>query len=92
MATTEFVFNNKVYTATKSLPFKVNYGKELRIGFKIRKKKYTKAEVLVKEINKIHEKAKAILKKLQKEIKKYVDKNRKEMVEYKIENKEWKNL
>ena len=38
MATTEFAFNNKVHTVTKMSPFQVNYGKELRIGFDIRKK------------------------------------------------------
>ena len=39
LVTAEFVFNNKVYTATKMLPFQVNYRKELRIGFDIRKKR-----------------------------------------------------
>jgi len=38
LATTEFVFNNKVHTATKSLLFKVNYGKEPKISFNIKKK------------------------------------------------------
>jgi len=38
LATTEFAFDNKVYTATNSSPFKANYGKKLRIGFEIRKK------------------------------------------------------
>ena len=45
LATAEFAFNNKVHTATKSLPFQVNYGRELRMGFDIRKKgKNEKAE------------------------------------------------
>ena len=39
MATTEFALNNKVYISIKLLSFKVNSGKEPRMGFKIRKKK-----------------------------------------------------
>jgi len=39
LATVDFTFNNKVYTATKSSPFKVNYERELRMGFNIRKKR-----------------------------------------------------
>jgi len=81
LATVDFVFNNKIHTATKLSPFKVNYRRELRIGFKIRKKgKYTKAEEFVKKMKEMHEKAKAVLKK-------YADGNRKEIVEYKIEDK-----
>ena len=32
-------FNNKVYIATKSLLFKVNYGRKLKMGFEIRNEK-----------------------------------------------------
>ena len=39
LATTEFAFNNKIYTVTKSSPFKINYGRELRMDFDIRKKR-----------------------------------------------------
>jgi len=88
LATAEFTFNNKIHTATKSLLFKVNYGWELRIGFKIRKKgKHVKAEKFVKEIKKIHKEIKAALTKLQEEIKKYIDRNRKKVVEYKVGDK-----
>ena len=38
LAAAEFAINNKVYTATKVLPFMANYGKELRMGGDIRKK------------------------------------------------------
>jgi len=58
--------------------FKVNYRQELRIGFEIRKKgKYMKTEEFVKEIKEIYEKTKMALVKLQEEMKKYTDKNRK---------------
>jgi len=43
-----------------------------------------KLEKLVKEIKEMHEETKAVLKKLQEEMKKYADKNRKEIVEYKV--------
>ena len=49
LATTEFAFDNKVYTATNLSPFKVNYRRKLRISFDIRKKgKHVKAEKFVK--------------------------------------------
>ena len=62
LATAEFAFNNKVYTATKMLLFQVNYGKEPRMGFDIRKKgKNEKAEEFVREMKERHEEAKAAL-------------------------------
>jgi len=39
LATIEFAVSNKVHTVTKVLPFIANYGRELRIGGDIRKKK-----------------------------------------------------
>ena len=48
LATAEFVFNNKVHTVTKSSLFKVNYRREPRMSFNIRKKgKHIKAEEFV---------------------------------------------
>ncbi len=62
MATAEFTFNNKVHTATKTSPFQVNYGREPRIGFDIRKKgKNKKAEEFVREMKERHEKARVVL-------------------------------
>jgi len=87
LATAEFVFNNKVHIVTKLSPFKVNYRKKLRINFEIRKEKHVKVEKFVKEIKEIYKKAKVTLKKLQKMIKKYADKNRKEAMEYKVGDK-----
>jgi len=64
LTTTEFVFNKKVHTITKSSPFKVYYKRELRIGFEIRKKgKHIKVEEFMKEMKKIHKEAKVVLKK-----------------------------
>jgi len=68
--------------------FKVNYGRELRIGFDIRKKgKNVNAEEFVKKMKNRHEKAKATLVKSQEEMKRQVDRNRKEAEEYKVGDK-----
>ena len=70
MAIAEFAFNNKIYTAIKSSLFKINYGRELRMGFQIRKKgKHEKVEEFVKEMKEIYKEAKAVLKKSQEEMK-----------------------
>ena len=37
LITIEFIFNNKVYTVTKLFSIKVNYKRELKISFNIRK-------------------------------------------------------
>ena len=88
LATAEFAFNNKVHTATKTSPFQVNYGRELRMGFDIRKKgKNKKAEEFVREMKKRHEEARAALVKSQEEMKRQADKSRKETEEYRVGDK-----
>ena len=84
----EFAFNNKMHTATKMSPFQVNYRREPRMGFDIRKKgKNEKAEEFVKEMKERYEEARAVLVKLQKEMKRQADRNRKEAEEYRVGNK-----
>ena len=88
LATVEFAFNNKVHTVTKTSPFQVNYGREPRMGFDIRKKgKNEKAEEFVKEMKERYEEARAVLVKSQKEMKRQADRNRKEVEEYKVDDK-----
>ena len=88
MATAEFAFNNKVHTATKMSPFKVNYGREPRMGFDIRKKeKNEKMEEFAREMKERHEEARAALVKAQEEMKRQVDRNRKEAEEYRVGDK-----
>jgi len=54
LGTAEFVYNNKVYSSTKTLPFKANYGQDPRMGFKVRKKeKYKGAEKFMTRIKEI---------------------------------------
>jgi len=84
----EFAFNNKVHTATKISLFKANYGREPRMGFDIRKKrKNEKAEGFVREMKERHKEARAALVKLQEEMKKQMDRNKKKTEEYKIGDK-----
>jgi len=82
------VGDNKVHTATKMLPFQVNYGKEPRIGFDIRKKrKNEKAEEFVKEMKERHEEARVTLVRSQEEMKRQIDRSRKEAEEYRVGDK-----
>jgi len=70
LATAEFAFNNKVYTATKTSLFQVNHGREPKMGFDIRKKrKNEKAEEFAREMKERHEEARAVLVKSQEEVK-----------------------
>ena len=88
LTTVESVFNNKIYTATKLLSFKVNYRRELRIGFEIRNKgNNIKIEKFVKEMKKRHKKTKVALKQSQEEMKRYVSRNRKKTVKYKVKDR-----
>ena len=88
MAMAEFAFNNKVHTATKMSLFQVNYGREPRIGFDIRKKrKNEKVEEFVREMKERHEEARAALMKLQEEMKRQTDRSRKEAEEYRVGDK-----
>ena len=79
LVTAEFAINNKVHTATKVSPFIANYGKELRMRGDIRRKgKVESATEFVERMKKVHEEAEAALKKTQEEMKRYVDRRRKE--------------
>jgi len=67
------------------LSFKANYEQDPRMGFKVRKKKrYKGAEKFVIKIKEIQEEAKAALEKAQEKIKKYADRKREEVNEYKV--------
>ena len=85
LGTAEFAYNNKVHSSTRIMPFKANYGQDPRIGFEGRKKgKYEGAEKFVTKMKKIQEEAKAALGKAQEEMKRYVDRKRAEVNEYKV--------
>ena len=79
LAAAEFVVNNKVHTATKVSPFMANYGKELRMGGDIRRKgKVESTTEFVERMKRVYEEVEAALKKTQEEMKRYVDRSRKE--------------
>ena len=84
MAAAEFAINNKVHMATKVSPFMANYGREIRIGEYIRRKgKVECATEFVERMKKVHEEAEVALRKTQEEMKRYVDRGRKETEEWK---------
>ena len=83
----EFAINNKVYMATKVSPFIANYGKELRIGGDIRRKgKVESTTEFVERMKKIQEEVEVALKKMQEKMKRYADRGRKEIEEWKKED------
>jgi len=66
-------------------PFKANYVQDPRMGFEGRKKgKYQGTKKFIEKIKEIQEEAKAVLGKVQEEMKKYVDRKRKEVNDYKV--------
>jgi len=81
----QFAYNNKAYSSTKMSPLKANYRQDPRMGFEIRKKgKYEGAEKFVTKMKEIQKEAKVALRKAQEKMKKYVDKKRMEVNEYKV--------
>ena len=85
LGTTEFAYNNKAHSSIQTLPFKANYGQDPRMRFKGRKKrKYQGTEKFIEKIKEIQEKAKAALRKVQEEMKKYADRKRAEVDDYKV--------
>ena len=79
LASAEFAVNNKAHSATKMSPFMANYGRELRMGGDIRKKgKVESATEFVEKMKKVQKEVEVALKKTQEEMKRYVDRGRKE--------------
>ena len=84
LGTAEFAYN-KTHSSTRTLPFKANYRQDLRMGFKGRKKvKYERAEKFVKKMKEIQKEAKAVLSKAQEEMKKYANRKKAEVDDYKV--------
>ena len=81
----EFMYNNKIHTATKISSFKANYGQDPRMGFEGRRKgKYKAAGKFVERMKKIQEEAKVALGKAQEEMKKFANKRRRKEEEYRV--------
>jgi len=85
LGTAEFAYNNKVQTSTKVSPFKANNGQDPRMGFELRKKgKFEEANKFVKRMQEIQGEVKAALSKAQEDMKKYADRHRGEVEEYRV--------
>ena len=85
LGTAEFAYNNKVHAGTKVSPFKANSGQEPRMGFEMRKKgKHEGAEKFAERMKNVQEEAKAALQKAQEEMKRYADRERGEVEEYRV--------
>jgi len=85
LGTAEFAYNNKVQTSTKVSPFKANSGQDPRMGFELRKKrKFEEANKFVERMQEIQGEAKAALSKAQEDMKKYADRHRTEVEEYRV--------
>ena len=85
LGTAEFAYNNETHSSTKTSPFKANYGQDSRMGFETRRKgKYEGAEKFVIKIKEVQEEAKVVLGKAQEEMKKYANRKRAEVNEYKV--------
>ena len=70
--------------ATKVSPFMANYGREMRMGGDIKKKEKVKnVTKFMERMKKVHKEAEAVLKKTQEEIKRYVNRGRKETEKWK---------
>jgi len=83
----EFAYNNKAHLSTRTSPFKANYGQDPRMEFEGRKKgKYEEAEKFIEKMKEIQEEAKAALGKAQADMRKYADKKRSNIEEYKVGN------
>jgi len=81
----EFAYNNKAHSSTRTLPFKANYRQDPRMGFEGRKKgRYAGAEKFIERMKEIQEEAKAVLGKVQADMKKYANKKRSDVEEYKV--------
>jgi len=83
----EFAYNNKVHTGTKVSSFKANSGQDPRMGFEMRKKgKQEGAEKFAERMKNVQEEAKTALQKAQEEMKRYADRERGEVEEYRVDD------
>jgi len=81
----EFAYNNKAHSSTRTSLFKANYRQDPRMGFERRKKgKYAGVEKFVEKMKEIQEEAKVALKKAQEDMRKYADRKRLDVDEYKV--------
>ena len=84
LALAKFAINNKAHSITKVLLFMMNYKRELRMGINIRRKeKVEKATEFAERMKKMQKKVEVALRKAQEEIKQQMDRERREVEEWK---------
>ena len=77
--------NNKIHLTTKTSPFLANYKREMRMGVDLkRKEKVEKATEFTERMRKVQEEAGVALMRVQKEIKRQVDRGRREAENWKV--------
>jgi len=85
LVTAKFAYNNKMQTSTKVSPFRANNRRDLHMGFEMKKKrKFEKAEEFMMRMKEVHEEAEVGLKKSQEEMRKYTDRKRSKVEEYRV--------
>jgi len=85
LVTAKFAYNNKMQTSTKVSPFRANNRRDLHMGFEMKKKrKFEKAEEFMMRMKKVHKEAEVGLKKSQEEMRKYTDRKRSKVEEYRV--------
>jgi len=85
LGTAEFAYNNKVHLSTQITPFKANYRQDPRMGFEGRKKrKYKGAKKFIEKMKEIQKEVRVALGKAQEKIKKYANRKRGEVDDYKV--------
>ena len=84
----EFAINNKTHSTTKVSLFMANYRREMRMGVDLRRKgKMEKVIEFVEKMRKVQEEARAALARIQEEMKRQVDRGRKETEKWKVGEK-----
>ena len=88
LVSAEFAINNKTHLTTKVSPFMANYKREMRMGVDLRRKeKMEKATEFAERMKKVQEEARAVLIRAQNEIKRQVNRGRKEVEVWKVGEK-----
>ena len=88
LASAEFAVNNKAYSTTKVSPFMENYSREMRIEVDLRRKvKIEKVKKFAERMRKVQKETGVALARAQKEMKRQVDKERKETEVQKIRDR-----
>ena len=86
----EFCYNNHVQTSTRASPFFLNFGRHPRTGLEVsRQSSVEAADVFVKRLWNIHERAVAALEKATVDMKHFADAHRQSAPEYKVGDKVW---